>query len=103
MITVNCSEVLPIQHEMLIYVSDDIGAIPTLKHHEFMLSPIEDNEIVDQTKVTSSIREFLDSIGQGKNFGVISKSETIFIKSVNGEKMDGYVKPVHSIRSCCGL
>ena len=103
MITVNCSEILPIQHEMLIYVSDNIGAVPTVKRHEFILSPIEDDQVVDQAKVISSIREFLDSIDQGKNFGVISRSETIFIKSVNGEKMSGYVKPVHSIRSCCGL
>ena len=103
MITVDCSEVLPIQHEMLIYVSDDIGAIPTVKRHEFVLSPIEDDETVDQVKVTTSIREYLDSIGQGKNFGVISKSETIFIKSINGEKMSGQAKPVKSINSCCGL
>jgi len=68
-----------------------------------VLSPIEEGEVVDQTRVTSSIREFFDSIGQGKNFRVISKSETIFIKSANGEKMNGHAKPVHSIRSCCGL
>ena len=103
MITVNCSEVLPIQQELLIYVSDDIGAIPTMKRHGFILSPIENDETIDQVEVTTSIRGYLESIGQGKNFGVISKSETIFIKSINGEKMPGQAKPVHSIRSCCGL
>jgi len=74
-----------------------------LKVLTIVLSPIEEGEVVDQTRVTSSIREFFDSIGQGKNFRVISKSETIFIKSANGEKMNGHAKPVHSIRSCCGL
>ena len=64
---------------------------------------IENDETIDQVEVTTSIRGFLDSIGQGKNFGVISKSETIFIKSINGEKMPGQAKSVHSIRSCCGL
>ena len=56
MITVNCSEVLPIQQELLIYVSDDIGAIPTMKRHEFVLSPIENDETIDQVEVTTSIR-----------------------------------------------
>lgn len=102
-ITVNCSEVLPIQQDLLVYVSDDIGAIPTMKRHEFVLSPIENDETIDQVEVTTSIREYLNSIGQAKNFGVISKSETIFIKSINGEKMPGQVKSIPSIRSCCGL
>jgi len=31
MITVNCNDILPIQHELLVFISDNIGAIPTVK------------------------------------------------------------------------
>lgn len=103
MITVDCSEVLPIQHELLIYVSDDIGAIPAVKRHEFVLSPIESDEIIETNHVAASIKEYLELIGESQHFGVISKSENILIKSVDGKKIDKPLKPVHSIRSCCGM
>ena len=103
MITVDCSEVLPIKHELLIYVSDEIGAIPVVKHHEFILSPVEDDDTIDTSHVTTSIKEYLDSIGEGQNFGVISKSENITIKSINGKKINKSIQPVRSLRTCCGL
>jgi len=55
MITVNCNDVLSIQHELLIFVSDEIGAIPIVKHYEFVLSPIEDDKI-DSKQVITSIK-----------------------------------------------
>ena len=71
MITVDCREVESIKHELLVYVSDNVGAIPAIKLHEFMLSPIDDDEVIDQTEVITAIKEFLDSIGEGRNFAVI--------------------------------
>ena len=103
MITVDCSDVMPIQHDLLIYVSDDIRAIPAVKRHEFVLSPIESDDSIDTSHVTTSIKKYLDFIGEGQNFGVISKSENIFIKSIDGKKIDKPIQPVHSIRTCCGL
>jgi len=103
MITVDCSEVLPIKQELLIYVSDEIGAIPVVKHHEFILSPVEDDGTIDTSHVTMSIKKYLDSIGEDQNFGVISKSENITIKSINGKKINKSIQPVHSLRTCCGL
>ena len=47
MITVDCHEVESIQNELVVYVADQVGAVPNLKYHEFILSPIEDDDIVD--------------------------------------------------------
>ena len=62
MITVDCHDVESIQNELVIYVADQVGAVPNLKYHEFILSPIEDDDIVDTKEVVSSIKEFLESI-----------------------------------------
>jgi len=102
-ITVNCNDVLPIQHELLVFVSDDIGAIPAVKHHEFVLSPIEDDDKIYPEQVIISIKEYLDSIGEANNFGVVANSDTILIKSIDGKKINKVIPPVRSIRSCCGL
>jgi len=103
MITVNCNDILPIQHELLIFVSDDIGAIPAVKHHKFVLSPIKDDDKIDSKQVIASIKEYLDSIGEINNFGVIANSNTILIKSISGKKINKVIPPIRSIRSCCGL
>ena len=87
MITVDCREVESIKHELLVYVSDNVGAIPAIKLHEFMLSPIDDEQI-DQSEVITAIKEFLESIGEGRNFAVISNANMISIKSVSGKKIE---------------
>lgn len=103
MITVDCSDVMPIQHDLLIYVSDDVGAVPAVKRHEFVLSPVESDDSIEISHVTASIKKYLDSIGEGQNFGVISKSENVFIQSIDGKNIDKPMRPVYSIRPCCGL
>lgn len=105
MITVDCREIESIKNELLVYVSDQIGAIPAIKLHEFMLSPIEDDDIIDTKEVITSIKEFLDSIGEGRNFAVISRQEVILVKSLNGKTIERDPKPSHSMFSCthCGF
>lgn len=105
MLTVDCSEVEPIKHELLIYVSDQVAAVPTLKIREFTLSPIEDHEPIDKNEVISAIKEFLDSIGESRNFAVISSSNVILIKSVSGKTIERQAKPVAKMFSCahCGF
>ena len=88
MITVDCREVESIKHELLVYVSDNVGAIPAIKLHEFILSPIDDDEVIDQTEVITAIKEFLDSIGEGRNFAVISNSNVVMIKSISGKTIE---------------
>lgn len=100
MITVDCNEVLSIQHELLIHVSDQVCAIPAVKQHEFVLSPI-DEEKIKKESVSEAIKDFLDSIREINNFSIISNSDKITIKSVNGKKINRIPPPVRTMRTCC--
>jgi len=88
MITVNCREVESIKSALAVYVSDQIGAIPALKSHEFMLAPIDDQEEIDENKVIKSIKNFLNSIGEEENFAVINMTNVISIVSINGKVLE---------------
>jgi len=104
MITVDCRDVESIKNELLVYVADQIGAIPALKIHEFMLSPIEEEDVIDKSEVIRAIKEFLDSIGEARNFAVISKEEVILIKSIYGKTIERKSRQTASMFSCphCG-
>ena len=84
MLTIDCKDVLSIKNELLVYVADKVEAIPTLKHHQFTLSALDDDEIVDINSVISAIKEYLTSIDESNNFAVISNNETIIITSISG-------------------
>ena len=88
MLTIDCRDVESIKSELLVYVSDQVAAIPTLKTNEFILSAIEDNDIIDTDEVITSIKEFLDSIGEGSNFAVISSKQVVSIRSISGKKIE---------------
>ena len=105
MLTVDCTDVEPIKHDLVVYVSDQVGAIPTLKQHDFTLSPIDDNGTVNRQVVITAIKEYLNSIGEARNFAVISNSDTILIKSVSGKTIERKPKPVEQMFSCthCGF
>lgn len=85
MLTVDCRDVLSVKNELLVYVSDSVAAIPTLKNHKFTLSTFDDDEILDIDSVINAIKEFLDSIGENNNFAVISNNDAISIQSINGK------------------
>jgi len=104
MIIVDCKDVEPILNELAIYVADQVAAIPALKAHQFVLSPIEDDEQINQVEVITSIKEFLESIGEKQSFGVISNSNKIMIKSILGKKIEREPKPAQQMFSCahCG-
>jgi hypothetical protein len=87
-ITVDCRDVEPIKNELLVYVADNIGAIPTVKLHEFDLSPINDDEQIDKKLVVMVIQEFLNSIGESTNFAVLPKGNVILLKSVTGKEIE---------------
>ena len=88
MLTIDCKDVLSIKNELLVYVADKVEAIPTLKHHQFTLSALDDDEIIDTTSVISAIKEYLDLINEGNNFAVISNHETISITSISGKVIE---------------
>jgi hypothetical protein len=45
MITVNCRDVPSIKSSLAVYTSDKVGAVPALKKHEFVLAPVDVEEI----------------------------------------------------------
>ena len=104
MITVNCHEVERILHELMIYVADQVAAVPCIKFHKFILTPIMDDESVNGDDVISSIKEFLDSIGEKHNYAVISNEDTITIKSIHGKQIEREKQPQSQLFSCthCG-
>ena len=105
MLTIDCKDVEPIQYELAVYVSDQVGAVPNLKYHEFILSPIEESESIDINLVVTSIKEFLASIGETYNFAVISRGDTISIESIRGKVIERQPKPKTDLFSCphCGF
>ena len=104
MITVDCNDVESILHELAIYVSDQVAAVPAMKFHKFVLAPIMDDEEVNRDEVITSIKEFLESIGEKHNFGVISNGDNVVIKSISGKKIERSEKPAGEMFSCahCG-
>ena len=106
MITVDCHDVESIQNELLIYVADNVAAIPNIKYHQFVLSPIEEDDIIDTNEVITAIKEFLESLGEQRNFAVISQGDVVSIKSVSGKTIERDSPSSHSgMFSCphCGF
>ena len=104
MITIDCRDVASVKSELVVYVSDQVAAIPTLKINEFMLSTLDD-QIIDKNTVITAIKEFLESIGEGQNFAVISNNNVISIKSISGKIIERDPTPSSDMFSCthCGF
>ena len=107
MLTIDCKDVLSIKNELLVYVSDQVAAIPTLKNQQFTLSTFDDDEIIDTNNVITAIKEFLDSIGENNNFAVISNNNMINITSISGKiiEQDSIPPPQDNMFTCthCGF
>ncbi|MCV0400395.1 MAG: C2H2-type zinc finger protein [Nitrosopumilus sp.] len=106
MLTIDCKDVISIKNDLLVYVADQVAAIPTLKNHQFTLSSFDDDEILDTVKVISAIKEYLDSINEGKNFAVISNNDVINITSISGRIIENdSEESEHQMFSCthCGF
>lgn len=88
MITVDCRDVESIMKELLVYVADNVGALPALKLHEFVLSPVDESEPISHADVVTAIKEFLESIGEIKNFAVITQGDVVVIKSIAGKQIE---------------
>lgn len=102
MITIDCKEAEHLKYDMAVFVSDWVGAIPTIKLHEFILSPLDD-EILEMDRIVKAIKEFFASIGETANYGVLAKNNLILIKSVD-DRPAQKARRVESMFSCthCG-
>lgn len=89
MITVDCRDILPIKSSLAIYASDKVGAVPALKLREFMLAPIDDEDI-DPKNVIDAIKNFLLSIGVDKHFAVIQKKNTVSVIAIDDYKIESF-------------
>jgi hypothetical protein len=105
MLIIDCKDVISIKNELLVYVADQVAAIPTLKNNQFTLSRLDDDEILDTNSVISAIKEFLDSIGEGRNFAVILSNNMIKIASVSGKIIERDSQTQYEMFSCthCGF
>jgi len=105
MLTIDCRDVKAIMHELLVYVSDQVAAIPAIKINEFVLSTLDDDEEIDKSVVISSIREFLESIGELRNFSIIPSGDIIMIRSISGKPLERESSSSAQMFSCvhCGF
>lgn len=103
MLTIDCKDISSIKNELLVYVADKVEAIPTIKQHQFTLSTFDDDPI-DVDLVISSIKEYLESIDEGRNFAVISNNERINITSISGRVIERETVKQSDMFSCthCG-
>lgn len=88
MITVDCRDIESIRDELVVYVADNVGALPALKLHEFVLTPIEDSGSIAATDVVTAVREYLDSIGEGRRFAVETKGDVVIVRSADGKPLE---------------
>jgi hypothetical protein len=104
MITVDCRSVPSLKSPLAVYTSDQVGAVPALKINEFMLAPLDDEEI-DSSRVIKAIKSFLESLSIEKHFAVIQKKDTITIVLLDDYKLEiPPLQPTDQFFSCvhCG-
>lgn len=92
MITVDCRDIPSLKHPLSVYASDQVGAVPALKIHEFVLAPLSDEDI-DSTRVIKAIKSFLNSLSIEKHFAVIQKKNLISILAIDDYKLED--QPTH--------
>ena len=92
MIIVDCKDVSSLKSPLAIYTSDQVGALPTLKKHEYVLAPIGDEEI-DSARVIKAIKSFLNSLAIEKHYAVIQKKNVISIVPIDDYKLES--QPTH--------
>ena len=87
MITVDCRVVPSLKSPLAVYTSDQVGAIPALKIHEFMLAPVNDED-VDSNRVIKAIKGFLNSLSIEKHYAVIQNRNIISIVALDDFKLE---------------
>jgi len=105
MITVDCKDIPSLKSPLAVYTSDQVGAMPALKIHEFVLAPLSDEDDIDSELVIKAIKGFLESLSIEKHFAVIQKKNTISIVAIDDYKLEAKpTQPTDQFFSCvhCG-
>jgi len=105
MITVDCRDIPSLKSPLAVYTSDQVGAMPALKIHEFVLAPISDED-VDSGLVIKAIKNFLESLSIEKHFAVVQKKNIISVVAIDDYKLEvRSTQPTDQFFSCvhCGL
>jgi len=104
MITVDCRDIPSLKSPLAVYTSDQVGAMPALKIHEFVLAPISDEDI-DSGLVIKAIKSFLESLSIEKHFAVVQKNNMISVVAIDDYKLEVRpTQPTDQFFSCvhCG-
>ncbi|NHH97403.1 hypothetical protein DYY66_1193 [Candidatus Nitrosotalea sp. FS] len=104
MITVDCRDIPSLKSPLAVYTSDQVGAMPALKIHEFVLAPISDED-VDSGLVIKAIKSFLESLSIEKHFAVVQKKNMISVVAIDDYKLEVRpTQPTDQFFSCvhCG-
>lgn len=104
MITVDCRDIPSLKSPLAVYASDQVGAMPALKIHEFVLAPISDEDI-DSGLVIKAIKNFLESLSIEKHFAVVQKKNMISIIAIDDYNLEAKpTQPTDQFFSCvhCG-
>jgi len=104
MITVDCRDIPSLKSPLAVYTSDQVGAMPALKIHEFVLAPISDED-VDSGLVIKAIKNFLESLSIEKHFAVVQKKNIISVVAIDDYKLEvRSTQPTDQFFSCvhCG-
>jgi len=105
MITVDCRDIPSLKSPLAVYTSDQVGAMPALKIHEFVLAPLSDEDEIDSDLIIKAIKGFLESLSIEKHFAVIQKKNMISIVAIDDYKLEvNPTQPTDQFFSCvhCG-
>jgi len=87
LIVVKCNDVESVMSKLAVHVAEQVEAVPMLKIHEFVLTPLEDEEIAI-SKVIDSIKSFLKLLNKESDFAVTAINQTVSITSLNGKTLE---------------
>ena len=85
MITVDCNKAMAIRDALLEFVADKLAVMPILKSEKFILTPLEESQVIEKSQVLDAIAEFLKSNELEENFQVLPKGDEIKITTQKGK------------------
>jgi hypothetical protein len=85
MITVDCNKAMAIRDALLEFVADKLAVMPILKSEKFILTTLEESQVIEKSQVLDAIAEFLKSNELEENFQVLPKGDEIKITTQKGK------------------